>query len=116
MRSQATRVIVRNRSWRHAAVVLTSQRSDSTGAETPPPPGSKGILRPSQSPSDLLLIASPTSTPPGRGRATRQKMRHPTRLVKGGLNRLRQRAYGFVRSIRSRRPAVFSERVATVVP
>jgi hypothetical protein len=79
MRSPATRIIVQNHNWGHAAVVLTSQRSDSTGAETPPPPGSKGILRPSQSPSDLLLIASPTSTPPGRGRATRQKMRHPTR-------------------------------------
>jgi hypothetical protein len=38
MRSQA----VRNHNWRHAAVVLTSQRSDCNRCGTPPPPGSSG--------------------------------------------------------------------------
>ena len=71
MRSQATRVIVRNHSWRHAAVVLTSQRSDcnrcgnSSAAREEGHP--QAVAKSIRSPADRLSTEH----------ATRQSARNP---------------------------------------
>jgi hypothetical protein len=81
MRSQATRVIVRNHSWRHAAVVLTSPRSDcnrcgnSSAAREEGHP--QAVAKSIRSPADRLSTEH----------ATRQKRAQPPKKMPTPDNR-----------------------------
>ena len=74
MRSPATRIIVRNHNWGHAAVVLTSQRSDcnrcgnSSAAREQGHP--QAVAKSIRSPADRL----------SNEHATRQRARNPPKM------------------------------------